>query len=123
MALVDIRDLLQHANAHGYAVGAFDLVGLEFLDGVLCAAERARAPVPVAILLDDATSLDTAVRAIRHGCNGVMMDVSHLPLGERISASPARWSRWPMPAACRWRASWGTYPAWKARTPNTIPAR
>lgn len=114
MALVDIKDMLNHAYAHGYALGAFDLVSLDFLQGVICAAERARAPVilslaephfshfdfeimlpaveaaarrsavPIAIQLDHGTSRESAVRAIRHGCNGVMLDVSHESLGENI---------------------------------------
>ncbi len=45
MALVNMRDMLQHAYQHGYAVGAFDLVSLEFLEGIMAAAERCQAPV------------------------------------------------------------------------------
>ena len=45
MPLVDMKELLQHAYRHGYAVGAFDLVSLDFLQGVMAAAERARSPV------------------------------------------------------------------------------
>ncbi|MEA2093598.1 MAG: Dabb family protein [Pseudomonadota bacterium] len=40
MPLVDMKDMLQHAYRHGYAVGAFDLVSLDFLQGILDAAER-----------------------------------------------------------------------------------
>lgn len=45
MPLVDMKDMLQHAYRHGYAVGAFDLVSLDFLEGIMMAAEQARAPV------------------------------------------------------------------------------
>ncbi|MEB8487079.1 class II fructose-bisphosphate aldolase, partial [Acidithiobacillus ferriphilus] len=45
MPLVHMKDLLSHAYAHGYAVGAFDVVSLEFVEGVMAAAERSRAPV------------------------------------------------------------------------------
>jgi len=114
MPLVDMKDMLKHAYDHGYAVGAFDLVSLEFLEGIMTAAERARAPVvlslaeshfeyfdfelmmpaveaaakrasvPVAIHLDHGTSLDSAINAINSGCNGVMVDASHTDLGENI---------------------------------------
>ena len=45
MPLVDLKDLLLHAYQNGYAVGAFDLAGLEFLPAILAAAESARAPI------------------------------------------------------------------------------
>jgi len=89
-------------------------VSLDFLEGILAAAERARAPVilslaeshyeyfdfelmmpaveaaakrasvPVAIHLDHGASLESAVRAIKFGCNGVMVDASHANFGENI---------------------------------------
>ncbi|MDA8191264.1 MAG: class II fructose-bisphosphate aldolase, partial [Gammaproteobacteria bacterium] len=45
MPLVDMKDMLAHAYANGYAVGAFELADLDFLPTVLAAAESARAPV------------------------------------------------------------------------------
>ena len=45
MPMVNMRDMLQHAHREGYAVGAFDLVSLDFLQGILAAAENCRAPV------------------------------------------------------------------------------
>ncbi|RMG30015.1 MAG: fructose-bisphosphate aldolase, partial [Gammaproteobacteria bacterium] len=45
MPLVNLRDMLVHAHRHGYAVGAFDLVGLDFLEAIVAGAEQARAPV------------------------------------------------------------------------------
>ncbi len=114
MALVDMGDMLRHAHRNRYAVGAFDLVGLDFLEGLMAAAERCRSPiilslaeshfgyfdfelvmpavvaaarraaVPVAIHLDHGESLESAVRGIRLGCNGVMVDASQAPLAENI---------------------------------------
>ena len=114
MALVNMRDMLYHAYRNGYAVGAFDLVSLEFLEGIMAAAERARSPVvlslaeshfnyfdfelimpaveaaarratvPVAIHLDHGASLDSAVQGINLGCNGIMVDASHHALSDNI---------------------------------------
>jgi len=114
MALVNMRDMLYHAYHNGYAVGAFDLVSLEFLEGIMDAAERSHAPVilslaeshfdyfdfelimpaveaaarrasvPVAIHLDHGESLDSAVQGINLGCNGIMVDSSHHTLAENI---------------------------------------
>ncbi|MDZ4201160.1 MAG: ketose-bisphosphate aldolase [Gallionella sp.] len=114
MPLVHMSDMLNHAYRHGYAVGAFDLVSLDFLEGILAAAENCNAPVilslaeshfghydfellmaatvagarrasvPVAIHLDHGASLESAVRAIRLGCNGVMVDTSAHPLDENL---------------------------------------
>ena len=115
MALIDMKDMLRHAYEHGYAVGAFDLVSLDFLGGIMAAAEQAHAPVilslaeshfeyfdfelimpaveaaarrasvPVAIHLDHGANLESAVRAIRLGCNGVMVNASHEGLPENIA--------------------------------------
>jgi len=107
MPLVDMRDMLNHAYHNGYAVGGFEPVSLEFVEAIIQAAESCRAPVilnfvefhfehfdfelllataekaarratvPVALHLDHAQSLDSVVRAINNGCNGVMLDASH----------------------------------------------
>lgn len=106
MPLVNMSDMLKHAYENQYAVGAFDLVSLDFLEAVIDAAESSRsavilsiaephfdyydyelllsametaakkASVPVAIQLDHGQSFDTVVKAIQKGCNGVMLDVS-----------------------------------------------
>lgn len=119
MALVNMNDMLQHAHRNGYAVGAFELATLDFLDAIMAAAETARAPVilsvteahangfnfdlampaveaaarratvPVAIHLDRGTSPDSAAKAIRLGCNSVMVDGSNLPFGENLYATRA----------------------------------
>jgi len=119
MPLVDMKDMLNHAYHHGYAVGTFDLVSLDFLQGIMMAAEQARAPVilslteshfeyfdfelvmpavetaarratvPVALHLDHGASLVSAIAAIKQGCNGVMVDASHEPLPKNIQATRA----------------------------------
>lgn len=114
MPIADMKAMLAHARANAYAVGAFDVIDLDFVSGIVAAAERSRSPlilslaeshfpwfdfemlmaavetaarratVPVAIHLDHGASLDSAIQAIRHGCNGVMVDASEHPLQENI---------------------------------------
>jgi fructose-bisphosphate aldolase class II len=114
MPLVHLTDMLKHAYRHNYAVGAFGVINLDFVQGVLLAAEDCRAPVilnlieshfsyydlellmpavtvaarrakvPVAICLDHGVSIESAVRGIRTGCNGVMVDTSLRPLDENL---------------------------------------
>jgi fructose-bisphosphate aldolase class II len=114
MPLVNMKEMLLHAYENGYATGAFDLINLDFLKGVLDAAERSAAPVilslsesqvdsndfellmpavemaarkasvPVAIHLDHGRSLQSAVKAINRGCNGVMLGTSHIPQDDNI---------------------------------------
>jgi fructose-bisphosphate aldolase class II len=106
MPLVHMNDMLGHAYRHAYAVGAFGVVTLDFLEAIIKAAENYRAPVilnlaeshfdyydfdllapaaiaaarrarvPVAIHLDHGRSLESAERAIRAGFSGVMVDCS-----------------------------------------------
>ena len=45
MPLVNMRDMLNHAYQHGYAVGGFDLVSLDFLEAIMAAAEAVQSPV------------------------------------------------------------------------------
>ena len=45
MPLVNMRDMLHHAYRHGYAVGGFDLVSLDFLEAIMAAAEAKRSPL------------------------------------------------------------------------------
>jgi len=119
MALINMRDMIYHAYENSYAVGAFDLVSLDFLEAVIDAAERCRAPVilsvaephfahydfdlmmpaveaaarrasiPVAIQLDHGSSLESAIKAINLGCNGIMFDASNKNLPDNISATKA----------------------------------
>lgn len=114
MPLINMRDMLYHAYENNYAVGAFDLVSLDFLEAVITAAEKSRsavilsiaephfahydfelmlpaveaaakrASVPVSIQLDHGSSLESAVKAINLGCNGVMLDVSNQDFSSNI---------------------------------------
>ncbi len=114
MALVQMQDMLRHAYSNKYAVASFDVVSLDFLQGVINAAEQCRAPVilalaepyfdhfdlellatavetaarrssvPVAIHYDHGSGPEGALRGIRHGCNGVMIDASNRSLDENI---------------------------------------
>jgi len=104
VAMVDMKDLLHHAYKNRYAVGAFEIVSLDFLQAIIEAAEKARAPVilnivephcglfdlellmmaviraakrasvPVAVHMDHCSSLEKIQEAIRLGCNGVKLD-------------------------------------------------
>ena len=119
MPLIHMGDMLRHAYDNRYAVGAFDVVSLDFIAGVIAAAEEKQAPViislaeshfeyfdfellmaavvaaaertsvPVAIHLDHGESLESAVRAINLGCTGVMVDASSLPLEDNIAHTRA----------------------------------
>lgn len=119
MALVNMRDMLYHAYQNGYSVGAFYLVNLDFLEGIMDAAECCHAPVilslaeshfkyfdfdlimpavvaaarrssvPVAIHLDHGKSFESAVKAINLGCNGIMVDSSHQTLTDNIQTTRA----------------------------------
>ena len=106
MAMVDMKDLLQHAYTNRYAVGAFEIVSLDFLQAIIEAAEDARSPVilnivephcelydlellmiatiraanranvPVAVHMDHCSSLERVQEAIRFGCNSVKLDAA-----------------------------------------------
>jgi fructose-bisphosphate aldolase, class II len=119
MALVSMRDMLYHAYENNYAVGAFDLVSLDFLEAVIDAAESCRsavilslaephfayydlelmlpaveaaakrASVPVAIQLDHGSSLESTIKAINLGCNGVMLDVSNQDFSDNVDKTRA----------------------------------
>lgn len=119
MALVNMRDMLEHAYEHRYAVGGFDLVSLDFLEAIIQGAERCQAPiilslaeshfeyydfelamaatvaaarrtrVPVAIHLDHGASVESAIRGINLGCTGVMVDASTHPYDQNVARTRA----------------------------------
>ncbi|MDX2506384.1 MAG: class II fructose-bisphosphate aldolase [Gammaproteobacteria bacterium] len=119
MPLVNMRDMLYHAYDNNYAVGAFDLVSLDFLEAVIDAAENCRsavilsvaephfshydfelmlpaieaaakrASIPVAIQLDHGSSLESAIKAINLGCNGVTLDVSDQNFPDNLEQTQA----------------------------------
>ncbi|AFV76763.1 MULTISPECIES: class II fructose-bisphosphate aldolase [Thermus] len=108
--LLSLKEVLPEK---GRAVGAFDVVGLEWAEAVLEGAETLGLPVilsvaphlggpplpalapglrhlaeaarvPVALHLDHGETLEEVVEALRLGFTGVMLDGSHLPLEENI---------------------------------------
>lgn len=114
MGLVNGIDMLRQARAGGYAVGAFDLINLEFLAGVITGAVACRSPVilsvaeihldyvdldlfapalrraaervpvPVSVHLDHGEDLATVKRALAAGFTSVMIDGSNLPYEENV---------------------------------------
>lgn len=114
MGLVNTIDLFRHAEKNSYALGAFNVVSLEFLNGILDAAEAVKSPVilniaevhfdyidieqiypvikymadkacvPVVLNLDHGMSIETVVRALRCGFSAVMYDASKKPLEQNI---------------------------------------
>lgn len=114
MPIVHLDDMLNHAYRHSYAVGAFGVADLHFLEGIMQAAENCRAPVvlnlieshfapdklatllpaviaaaersavPVAVNFDHGSSKASAERAIAAGCNGIMVDTSLLPFSDNL---------------------------------------
>ncbi|MGD8933463.1 MAG: ketose-bisphosphate aldolase [Gammaproteobacteria bacterium] len=119
MPLVDMKQMLDHAYRNGYAVGAFDVVSIDFVTAIIDAAERSRSPVilslaeshfdyfdfellisavetaarratvPAAIHLDHGMSIELAIKSINLGCNGVMVDASHHPFDENTALTGA----------------------------------
>lgn len=114
MNLVPSKEILDKANAEGYAVGGFNINNLEFLQGIIWAAEEVNAPlilqtsegamkyigkeyvigmveaatknvdIPVALHLDHGGSYEKAMECIRLGYSSVMIDGSHHPFEENI---------------------------------------
>lgn len=115
MPLVSTQEMLREAQEGGYAVGAFNVEGLEFVMAVLGAAEETRSPVimqatpstvratgldylhamvsaaaarasvPVALHLDHGDSFELCVRALRAGFTSVMIDGSRLPFEDNVA--------------------------------------
>ena len=104
MALINLIDLLNHASKNKYAVGAFNVTSMTFIDPIIEAAIESNSPViiqlaevhfrylnlehiepaiiraakevsvPVCINLDHGKNFDTVIRAIRAGFTSVMFD-------------------------------------------------
>jgi len=115
LSLVPVTDLLERAEAGGYAVGAFNCNNMEIVQAIIAAAEAENAPVimqasqgaikyagidyivamarlaaenthvPVALHLDHGTSFEQVIQCIRAGFSSVMIDGSKLPLRENIA--------------------------------------
>lgn len=117
MPLVTSEQMLQDAQAGGYAVGAFNVENMEMVKAVIAAAEELRAPVmlqttgstikygsmetyvaivaaeakkatvPVCLHLDHGSSFELAVQAIKAGYTSVMIDGSHEDFENNIAVS------------------------------------
>jgi fructose-bisphosphate aldolase class II len=76
-AIVDAAEACRAPVILSLAESHFEYFDFELAMAATEAAAR-RTPVPVAIHLDHGASLESAVKAIRLGCNGVMVDASTL---------------------------------------------
>jgi len=115
MKLVSMKELMDGALAGGYAVGAFNVNNMEYIQAVVEAAAEARSPVivqaadsecaymghanfvqmvksigaeydiPIAIHLDHGSSFESAMRCVRAGFTSVMFDGSKLPYEENVA--------------------------------------
>lgn len=113
--LVTGKELLQHADKNGYAVGAFNVNNMEIVQAIIEAAEETQSPVilqasqgglkyagveyiaalakiaaqnatvPVAIHLDHGTDFEQIMQCIRHGFTSVMIDGSQYDLDGNIA--------------------------------------
>jgi len=114
MSLVNLAEILQPAQKQGYAVGAFNVVNLEFLEAILEAAQNrqspvilniaevhfryvtlenicpsildmvSRAPVPVTLNLDHGLTDEGIARALDNGFTSIMIDASKLPFEQNV---------------------------------------
>jgi fructose-bisphosphate aldolase class II len=119
MALVTLKDVLGKAMSADYGVPSFNVHNLEFVRGVMRAAEELRAPVilaiapvsiehaglealaalarvhaqrapvPVVVHLDHGRDIDVVRRSIELGLSSVMYDGSDLPFDENIRRTRA----------------------------------
>ena len=117
MSFVDTKDMLEAAQAGGYAVGAFKVENLEMIQAVIAAAEKENSPViiqttpgtlnyappeafagavralaekaavPIAMHLDHGNSFELAQRCAKAGYSSIMIDGSLLPFEENIALS------------------------------------
>lgn len=115
--LVSLHEMLKAAERGHYAVGAFNCLSLENIEGAIKAAEELRSPiilqlaevhfphapinfmapllieaahkatVPVVVHLDHGNSFQTCADAIRLGFNSVMFDGASLPFEENVRAT------------------------------------
>ncbi len=115
MPIVDARPMLRAAQLGGYAIPAFNVFNLEFVQAVVAGAEAERAPVviqvsprtvayaglpaiagivaaiagpspvPIALHLDHGPSLAMCEAALNHGFTSVMFDGASLPFAENVA--------------------------------------
>ncbi|MDZ7725198.1 MAG: ketose-bisphosphate aldolase [candidate division KSB1 bacterium] len=114
MPLCDMKRILDHASQNQYAVGAFNIVDVTFLQAIIETAESLNAPVilniaqvhfpylnldlicntarrmavqssiPVALNLDHGQDLNAVLKAIRLGFTSVMFDASGYNYDENV---------------------------------------
>jgi fructose-bisphosphate aldolase, class II len=114
MALVNLKTVLDHASRNRYAVGAFNVINLDFLEAIVKAAEGRRSPVilniaevhfpyvtlehicpaikamaeksnvPLVLNLDHGESFAAIIRAVRNGFTSVMIDGSKLSYEDNV---------------------------------------
>lgn len=112
--LVTGKQILQHADENGYAVGAFNVNNMEIIQAIAAAADELRAPiilqasqgaikyagieyitalvkttaekidVPITLHLDHGTDFNEIIQCIRNGFTSVMIDASKYDLEENI---------------------------------------
>lgn len=114
MALVTLETMLGAAYQKGYAVGAFNVINLTFLEAITAAARRTASPVilniaevhfpfvtlenivpvvkeiakrepfDIVLNLDHGMTLDAIERAMANGFTSIMFDGSHLDFAENV---------------------------------------
>ena len=119
MSLINMKDLLAHAQQNKYAVGAFNINNMEFVQAITGAAEELMSPVilavsegaikyagfsylvslvhlaaeereiPMSLHLDHGRDMEVIEQCIEDGFTSVMIDGSHLPFEENIAVTKA----------------------------------
>lgn len=114
MPFADLTEMLRRAQQARYAIGAFNVMNLEYLHSIIQVAEEEKSPVilqinpihfehvtlasfisyiqkeairasiPIALNLDHGPDIETILRAIRNGFPSVMFDGSKLSYEENI---------------------------------------
>ena len=114
MALVTLKTMLDRAYQKGYAVGAFNVINLDFLEAIILAARQTASPVILNIAevhfpfvtmehiapvvmeivkgepfdlvlnLDHGLTMGAIERALANGFSSIMFDGSHLDFDENV---------------------------------------
>lgn len=114
MAIINLKALLGHAKENKYAVGAFAMTNIDFIEALLESAIERKSPIilllaevhfryldiekvapliidraktaniPVCVSLDHGLNFETIIKALRCGFSSVMFDGSGFPLEENI---------------------------------------
>ena len=94
--MVKMQDMFQHAYDNKYAVGAFDLVSLDFLEAVIDAAEKCRSPVVLSLAEPHFAQFDFDLMMA-----SVEAAARRASIPEKILHARATWSPWLIAVACR----------------------